>query len=77
MQFTYTRRVAKQYGICWLKKELPKSHDTWYTSYFLLEIKLTFILHFSMGNKSCPNELKFCEVSGNLKSKNSDFYLDK
>ena len=28
----------------------------------------TIILHFSMENKSCPNELKFCEVSGNLLS---------
>jgi hypothetical protein len=26
----YTRRVARQYGICWLKKELS---GTWYTSY--------------------------------------------
>ena len=28
----------------------------------------TFRWHFSMGNKSCPNELKFCEVSWNPKS---------
>ena len=24
----YTRRVARQYGICWLKKELSMAHDT-------------------------------------------------
>ena len=29
----------------------------------------TFRWHFSRGNKSCPNELKFCEVSRNNKSK--------
>ena len=33
-----------------------------------------------MGKKSCPNELKFCEVSRNVfkeTKKISDFYLDK
>ena len=31
-----------------------------------------------MGNKSCPNELKFCEISGNYEMlKISAFDLDK
>ena len=40
----YTRRVARQYGICWLKKELyiPLVHGT-YTSYFFYKKK--FVCH--------------------------------
>ena len=42
----------------------------------------TFRWHISMGNNSCPNDLKFCEVSRNNKTKRclckiSEFYLDK
>ena len=87
----YTRRVVRQYGICWLKKELSMVHVT---LHIFLGIKLflfvkieswnfqqlfdegfcetlqnfstfrqIFRWHFSRGNKSCPNELKICEVS--------------
>ena len=91
----YTRRVARHYSICWLKKELSMVHGTLYIffmnkTFFCQDRKLKFSAsvlgfretlqnfssfrqkfrqHFSMGNKSCPNELKFCEVSRNNKSK--------
>ena len=75
----YTRRVKRQYGICWLKKKLSKVHGTlpifFRNKTFLFDLgfretlqnfssfRQTCRRHFSMGKKNCPNELKFYEVS--------------
>ena len=53
----YTRRVARQNGICWPKKEL-----SWFDFGFheTLQNFSSFRRYFSMGSKSYLNELKFC-----------------
>ena len=61
----YTRRVARQYGICWLKKKTI--HSTWYTSHSSWESFFLFVKN-SVWFRISWNLAKFQLIQTNIQT---------